>query len=82
MRTTLSERGQTAVPARIRERLHLKPGQQLEWVESGDMIYILPVSKDPIKSFRGSSPGLFKVFMKYRNEERKKEKQRDKRRGE
>lgn len=58
METTLTERGQTAVPSRIRKRFGLKPGQKLEWVEDGQVIYVLPVPKDPVRAFRGSSRGL------------------------
>ena len=56
MKTTISERGQTAVPARIRRRLGLKSGQQIQWVENGKVIYIVPVAEDAITAFRGSSP--------------------------
>lgn len=56
MKTTISERGQTAVPAQVRLRFGLKSGQQLQWIANGQIIYVVPVSKDVIKSFRGSSP--------------------------
>ncbi len=56
MKTTISERGQTAVPAQVRLRFGLKSGQQLQWIADGKIIYVVPVSKDVIKSFRGSSP--------------------------
>lgn len=55
METTLTDRGQTAVPARIRRRFGIRPGQKLEWTEDGNVIYVLPVSKDPVGAFRGSS---------------------------
>lgn len=56
MVTTLSERGQTAIPARIRKRFKLKARQRLEWADDGRVIYVLPVAADPIAAFRGSTP--------------------------
>lgn len=52
METTVSDRGQTAIPARIRKRFKLKARQKLEWVDDGRVIYLLPVEKDPIAAFR------------------------------
>ena len=70
METTLTDRGQTAVPARIRRRFGLKPGQKLEWVEDGKVIYVLPVAKDPIKAFRGSDKrGLTEALLRERRED-------------
>jgi bifunctional DNA-binding transcriptional regulator/antitoxin component of YhaV-PrlF toxin-antitoxin module len=56
MVTTLSDRGQTAIPARIRKRFKLKARQRLEWADDGKVIYVLPVAADPIAAFRGSTP--------------------------
>jgi AbrB family looped-hinge helix DNA binding protein len=56
-RTTVTERGQTAVPAAIRRRFGIKPGQKLEWIEDGGRIHLHPVPKDPLKAFRGSAQG-------------------------
>ncbi|MBI5526439.1 MAG: AbrB/MazE/SpoVT family DNA-binding domain-containing protein [Deltaproteobacteria bacterium] len=70
MITTLSERGQTAIPARIRKRFKLKARQKLEWADDGKVIYIVPVDKDPIAAFRGSSPGgLTKSLLARRRED-------------
>ena len=68
METTLTDRGQTAVPARIRKRFGIRPGQKLEWAEDGNVIYVLPVSKDPIRAFRGSSKksNLNKILLRER----------------
>ena len=76
MKTTLSERGQTAVPAAIRERFGMKPGQQIEWVEDGKAIHLLPVPEDPIKHFRGSAHGLTQALLTHRKKEREKERGR------
>lgn len=53
----MTQRGQTAVPAKIRKRFGIHTGQKLEWAEDGNVIYLLPASRDPIKTFRGSSKG-------------------------
>lgn len=70
MVTTLSDRGQTAIPARIRKRFKLKAHQQLEWADDGKVIYVLPVAKDPIAAFRGStSKGVTKALLASRQED-------------
>lgn len=70
MVTTLSDRGQTAIPARIRKRFKLKAHQQLEWAEDGKVIYVLPVANDPIAAFRGSSPkGVMQALSRSRRED-------------
>lgn len=70
MVTTLSDRGQTAIPARIRKRFKLKAHQQLEWAEDGKVIYVLPVAKDPVAAFRGSSPkGVTQALLTKRRED-------------
>lgn len=76
MKTTLSERGQIAVPSEIREKFGMKPGQQMEWIEDGKMIHLLPIPKDPIAHFRGSSKGLTKALLENRKKERERERAR------
>jgi AbrB family looped-hinge helix DNA binding protein len=68
MKTIISERGQTAVPAQVRRRFGLKTGQQLQWITENDVIYVVPVSLDAITSFKGSSPasGLNDALLKAR----------------
>jgi len=54
MRSTITSRGQTVIPAAIRERFGLGPAQRLEWfVESDGSIRVLPVVASPVKAFRG-----------------------------
>jgi AbrB family looped-hinge helix DNA binding protein len=71
METTLTDRGQTAIPAKIRKRFGLKPRQKLVWVEDGQVIYVLPVAADPIAAFRksGKSSGLTAALLRSRRED-------------
>ncbi len=55
MRGTIAARGQTVVPAPIREHFDLGPSSGVEWVGDGDgSIRVVPVDLDPIPAFRGS----------------------------
>jgi len=75
MRTTLTVRGQTAVPAKIRKKFHLDARSKIEWVVEGNTIRVIPIPKDPVKAFAGSLKGSldFKKFIEDRKRERKEE---------
>ena len=77
MLSTISTRGQTAIPAEIRRRHGLKPNTRLQWIDDGKVITVVPVSDDPIASFRGRSrgKGLVAELLKGRQEERERERQ-------
>ena len=57
MRSTITARGQTVIPAAIRRRFNLSPADRLEWIVENDTIRIIPVHADPIATFRGSGKG-------------------------
>ncbi|WP_231605195.1 AbrB/MazE/SpoVT family DNA-binding domain-containing protein [Synechococcus sp. CBW1006] len=51
MRSTITSRGQTVIPAAIRERFALGPSQRLEWlVEADGSIRVIPVAASPIEA--------------------------------
>lgn len=54
MRSTITARGQTVIPAPIRARFCLSPAQRLEWmVEADGSIRVVPVDPSPVRAFRG-----------------------------
>ncbi len=57
MQSTITERGQTVVPAQIRKLFHLSPADRLEWLVDADGIRVLPVRADPVLAFRGQGKG-------------------------
>jgi AbrB family looped-hinge helix DNA binding protein len=79
MRSTISSRGQTAVPAEIRRRFNLTDRSRLEWMVDGEVITVLPVPSDPVKAFRGISKGKYTGAMLLAD--RRRERARERRRG-
>ena len=75
MLTKVSSRGQTAIPAEIRKRYGIKENSKLQWIDEGEIITVVPISEDPIKSFRGMSKN--KNLVKDLLEDRKKEREVD-----
>ena len=45
--TTVTKRAQTVVPASIRRRHNIQPGDVLAWIDDGETIKVVPVSQDP-----------------------------------
>lgn len=57
MRSTITSRGQTVIPAHIRRLFDLSPADRLEWIVENDTIRVVPVRTDPIAAFRGQGKG-------------------------
>ena len=57
MQTTVSVRGQTVIPRRIREELGITPATRLEWKVKNGVIIVLPLPSDPIRSAVGILEG-------------------------
>jgi AbrB family looped-hinge helix DNA binding protein len=75
MRTTVTKRAQTVVPAKLRKRYGIKGGDFLEWIDDGKVIKVIPIPGDPIKALRGSARGekLVKRLWESRQEDREHE---------
>lgn len=67
-----SSKGQLVIPAEIRKKLGIKPGQKVNLTVVDGRAMITPLPEDPIKALRGSlkgKPSMAKALL----EERKKE---------
>ena len=51
MRSTVTAKGQTVVPKKLRERFRIKPGATLDWKEDGDSIRVVKVARPPRRGF-------------------------------
>ena len=82
MESTITERGQTAIPAALRRKYGLRPHMKLAWVDTGAGIRVVPVPSDPVKHLRGmfKGLGLTKSLLKDRQEEAERERGSSKRR--
>ena len=72
MESTVTVRGQTAIPVVIRRRYNITPKTKLEWIDDGHTITVLPIPANPIKFLKGKLKGknLLAALLKSRNEER------------
>jgi AbrB family looped-hinge helix DNA binding protein len=57
MQTTIDHRGRTVIPAAIRRRHNIMPGDRLVWLDDGETIKMVPVPADPILALRGRGRG-------------------------
>jgi AbrB family looped-hinge helix DNA binding protein len=75
MQTTITKRGQTVVPADIRKRYAIQAGDQLVWLDDGEVIRVIPVPVDPVKALRGCAQGenLLTALLRERREDRDRE---------
>jgi AbrB family looped-hinge helix DNA binding protein len=70
---TLSK-GQIVIPAGIRKRYHIEPGTEMQIMEYGGIIYLIPPVEDPIKAACGllpPKPSLAEKLLKERKKELK-----------
>ncbi len=79
MKTTVSTRGQVSIPADLRKKYHIEPETELEWMEDGNTIRVIPLPKDPVGAFRGAGRGRYTSdkLVRDRKKERLEEEARD-----
>ena len=57
MRTSVTKRGQTVIPAVIRKRYGISDETTLQWIDTGETIKVVPIPKDAVKALRGTAKG-------------------------
>lgn len=57
MRTAVTKRGQTVVPAPIRKRYGVNERTHLVWIDDGKVIRVIPVPDDSFAALRGRGQG-------------------------
>jgi AbrB family looped-hinge helix DNA binding protein len=75
MQTAVTKRGQTVIPAQIRKKYHIQPGDHLVWLDDGQAIKVVPVPADTIRALRGRGRGerLVERLLTARREDRARE---------
>lgn len=71
MTSTVTVRGQTAIPVAIRRKYNIKPKSKLEWIDDGHCITVMPIPKDAIKALKGlhKRSGLLEALIASRKED-------------
>jgi bifunctional DNA-binding transcriptional regulator/antitoxin component of YhaV-PrlF toxin-antitoxin module len=70
MKTTVTARGQTVVPAKIRKDHQIGSQTQLEWTDDGETIHVAPLPADTIRAAKGIGRGLRQKLLEERALER------------
>jgi AbrB family looped-hinge helix DNA binding protein len=72
MTSTVTVRGQTAIPASIRRQYNITAHTRLEWIDDGQSITVVPIPPDPISALQGKfkNSRLSQALAEYRAKER------------
>jgi AbrB family looped-hinge helix DNA binding protein len=65
-------KGQVVIPVSIRKKYSIQPGCEIQIFEYGNLIYLVPPSKDPINQAMGclpATPSLSEELLKERRKD-------------
>jgi AbrB family looped-hinge helix DNA binding protein len=75
MKSTVTRRGQTVIPAPLRQRYCIEEGTTLEWIDGGGTIKVIPLPRDALGALRGIAKGeqLLERLLTSRREDKERE---------
>jgi len=76
MTIKVSQKGWVVIPAKIRKKYNLKPGDEVHVIDYGGVLSLIPASENPLEYAGGMLKGgssLIEALMKERQQERARE---------
>lgn len=72
MESIITKKGQVVIPVALRKKYKIETGTRMIWIDTGTLIKVIPIPKDPIGALRGCSEGeeLTKGLLKIRREDK------------
>jgi AbrB family looped-hinge helix DNA binding protein len=64
-------KGQIVIPSEIRKKHHIKPGTEMQLLEYGDVLYLIPPVANPVKAASGILPAKPSLSQKLLRERQK-----------
>jgi len=76
MESVITKKGQVVIPAALRRKYGMDSGSKVIWIDTGSVIKLIPISKDPIAALRGcaAGDGLTEKLLQDRREDQSREK--------
>ncbi len=73
--STVTKRGQIAIPSGIRKRYKINSGDKLVWIDDGNGLRVVVLPPDPLKALYGSGKGegLLNKLLEERRKDRERE---------
>ena len=73
MKSTVTSRGQTVIPAKIRKDHQIGSHTPLEWIDNGETIHVVPLPADTVRVAKGSTKKLHQKLLEERAWERRRD---------
>ena len=74
METYTTVKGQVVIPVKLRRKYGIEAGTKIVWIDAGDSIIMRPITKDYLRTLRGSlkGSGALDVLMEERRKDTEK----------